>query len=302
MFYIGIKSGLGNQMFQYAYGYAAAKKTGLSAALDIRSYERQFAKDTPRAFGLQHFNISIPVAAADETAKFYTPLWFFLRRIANKLFPPQNYEFDPRQFDIKDGELRMGYWQNAKYFEEYADDIRREFTLREEFGSEAMAAINEIESLKSKGVATLLVHVRRGDYVSNPHAAAAHGTASAEYFKSGIRLVRERINLADSNEEGGAPLHVFFATEDMDWVRENIIKGFLIDIPHAFITRPGIKDYEELLVMSHCDHFVISNSSFSWWAAWLAANPHKIIVAPKRWRVDPKENTEDATPSNWLRI
>jgi hypothetical protein len=295
MFYLGIKSGLGNQMFQYAYGYTAAKKAGIPLSLDISAYDRQFAKDTPRNFTLQNYNISAPIAPIEETVKFHTPLRIFLRRIKNKIKPAINHLFDAREFDIKDGQYKEGYWQSAKYFESYADDIRKEFTLKNAFGSEAVEALREIEACKDQGITTILVHVRRGDFITNAHSVASLGILPAEYFINAIKLIQERLILASTEK----PIHIFFASEDPAWVEGHIkTEG----ISSSFITRPGIKDFEELLVMSHCDHFVISNSSFSWWSAWLATNPHKIVVAPKRWMVDPKIRTDDATPPNWLRI
>ncbi len=294
MFYIGIKSGLGNQMFQYAHGQAASKKSGLPLALDISAYGRQFAKDTPRSFTLQKYNITAPIASASETARFHTPFRIFLRRIRNKLRPFANLVFDPREFDIRDGQYKEGYWQSERYFEEAAESIRAQFTLKGDFGTEALAAISEIESKKAEGIAAILVHVRRGDFVTNPYSIASIGVLPPEYFINAIALIRERISLRSP----GQGVHVFFASEDPAWVRENI----KIDCPSSFISRPGIQDYEELLIMSKCDHFAISNSSFSWWAAWLASGSDKIVVAPKRWRANPKERADDALPPNWLRI
>lgn len=294
MFYIAIKSGLGNQMFEYAYGYTAAKKAGLDLSLDISAYGRQFAKDTPRNFTLQHFNISAPVASSEETARFHTPARIFMRRVRNKLKPFANLTFDPKEFKVKDGQYKEGYWQNEKYFLDYADDIRKQFTLKNGFGKEASDTLREIDEAKASGKQAVMVHVRRGDYVTNKHALASTGVLEVDYFKNGINLIKERLALS------GKRMHVFFASDDIEWVKENIATDSAA-ADFGFISRPGMQDYEEMLVMSHCDHFVISNSSFSWWAAWLSANPHKIVVAPKRWRVDDTD-TSDATPPNWLRI
>ncbi len=301
MFYTAIKSGLGNQMFQYAYGYTAAKKAGLDLSLDTSAYGRQFAKDTPRNFTLQHFNIEAKIATDEETARFHTTLRFFLRRVRNKLWPFANMTFYPKEFAVKDGQYKEGYWQNEKYFIDCADDIRRQFTLKAGFGPEASRALDEIRACKEKGIITVLVHVRRGDFVTNVHARAEQGALDIDYFKRGIDLIAERIALkakmGNDFEKNIPSIHIFFASDDIPWVLENI----KTDFPSSAISAPGIKDYEELLIMSNCDHFVISNSSFSWWAAWLSTNPNKIVIAPKRWRVD-NADTSDATPPNWLRI
>ena len=64
----------------------------------------------------------------------------------------------------------------------------------------------------------------------------------------------------------------------------------------------GIKDYEEIILMSLCRHSITANSSFGWWGAWLNANSDKIIIAPKRWFSDPKADDTQIVPPRWIRI
>ncbi len=307
MIYLGIKSGLGNQMFQYAFGKAASIESGLELSLDTSAYDRQFARDTPRNFGLQYFKIQTPIATDKETAKFHTKWEIFKRRLKNKISPIRNYEFKPSELRVTDGQYIEGYWQSEKYFKRHSDLIRQEFTLKNPLGAEAAQALQEIRDYKDKGYETILVHVRRGDYVTNKHSIALLGVLPPEYFSLGVEKICEEIDKrnmengsnSDSNLYAGSkPKHIFFATEDIDWVKENIKPH----INYSFISRSGIYDFEEMIVMSNCDHFVISNSSFSWWAAWLGNSPKKIVVAPKRWIVDPKVNTTDATPEDWFRV
>lgn len=300
MLYLGIKSGLGNQMFQYAFGKAASLENKIPLALDTSAYARQFAKDTPRNFGLMHFNISAPIAKDEEVLKFHNKFSIFKRRLKNKLLPLKNYEFRPSELRVRDGQYVEGFWQSDKYFRNYSDIIRQEFTLKNPLGMEAKTALSEIEDYKNQGYEIIMVHVRRGDYVTNKHSVALLGILEPDYFMNAIEKVCEEINNKNkiNNPDNPKKFHIFFASEDKDWIKENVKPH----INFSFISRPGIMDFEELIIMSKCDHFVISNSSFSWWAAWLSTNPQKVVVAPKRWIVDPKVNTSDATPESWIRI
>ena len=131
------------------------------------------------------------------------------------------------------------------------------------------------------------VHVRRGDYVNNKNANAFHGVCSPEYYRKAIELIAKRVD---------SPKYFVFS-DDIEWVKEHI------EIPNAvFVSQKDIADHEELVLMSKCKHAIIANSSFSWWGAWLNANPNKLVIAPKQWVSDSRVNTVDAIPAEWVRI
>lgn len=299
MFYLGVKSGLGNQMFQYAFGVAASLESNVPLALDITSYGRQYSKDTPRSFTLQYFNIQSPIASESEVGQFHKSFPTFIRRVRLKLSSNNNYAFDPYALKVKHGQYTEGYWQTYKYFEKYEKTVRTELTLKNPLGLEALAAVKEIEQKKAEGFDTIMIHIRRGDYVTNQHSIKMMGILDAQYFIDALSKLEHELDTRALQQNGQIkPKHIFFASEDTAWIKEHIK-------PHhsySFITRPGIYDFEELMIMSTCDHFIISNSSFSWWAAWLAHNPQKIVIAPKRWVVNPAVDTTDAVPPTWIRI
>jgi len=62
------------------------------------------------------------------------------------------------------------------------------------------------------------------------------------------------------------------------------------------------KGYEDLRLLKNCKHFIIANSSFSWWGAWLSTNPSKLVIAPKRWMKDEGYIVKDLLPENWIKI
>ena len=69
-----------------------------------------------------------------------------------------------------------------------------------------------------------------------------------------------------------------------------------------FVSDPKIQDFEEIILMSKCTHNIIANSSFSWWGAWLNPNKEKIVIAPEKWFANPKEDSKNIIPKDWIKI
>jgi hypothetical protein len=176
-----------------------------------------------------------------------------------------------------------GYWQSEKYFKEIEDIIRRDFCLKSEPGPENAAMADEI-----KGVPSVCVHVRRTDYVTDPRTNQHHGTCSPEYYRNAACLVGSQV----SNP------HFFVFSDEPDWARANLE----LPVPTTFVTHNGSeKGYEDLRLMALCQHYIIANSSFSWWGAWLG-NSGGIVVAPKRWFNTEGRDTRDLIPAGWARL
>ena len=97
----------------------------------------------------------------------------------------------------------------------------------------------------------------------------------------------------------GCEFHLFVFSDDIDIAKkEMIIKKY----PVTFVSSPAIPDYEELILMSRCQHNIIANSTFSWWGAWLNQNPNKIIIAPKLWTRKGNYVFRNIIPKSWIRI
>jgi hypothetical protein len=105
-------------------------------------------------------------------------------------------------------------------------------------------------------------------------------------------------------KKGAKVIDFFVVSDDISWVKNNMyIKSKLgIHFNTTYISKPEIKDYEEIHLMSLCHNFIISNSTFSWWGAWLSKNKNKIVIGPKQWVNDPKINTQDVMPPEWIRV
>lgn len=274
MIKVKLKGGLGNQMFQYATGLAVAIHNNTTLALDVSYYKNQPTRDTIRKFELSVFNIS-QTKTTEITEHFTTT---FLKKVKNKIFPNNPYSFDPKVFSSNNLD---GAFQNEMYFLEIRDQLLKEFTLK-----------NESSKFKEtrdyiKGIKSVAIHIRRGDYVSNPHANSYHGVLGLNYFRKAYDTIVQKI---------GKEFTLFIFTDDVDWTHEHITfhnQTYMMST-HSF------KAEEEMLLMSYCNHNIISNSSFSWWSAWLNENTEKIVIAPKQWTA--KNITCDIIPKTWTQI
>lgn len=288
MIIIKLKGGLGNQMFQYACAKHLAERNNDVLKLDLGQYRPGGtpAGDTVRTYGLDKFAISAQAASEEEIGKIGGRPSFavrLMRKIVNKLRPINSYVFDPKVLDQKGDAYLVGFFQSEKYFKDIEFIIRNEFQLKDIMGRAAHAALEDIE--RSNAVS---IHIRRGDYVNNKNANAFHGVCSPEYYHQAIELIAKRVD---------SPKYFVFS-DDIEWVKENIE----ISAPVVYVSNKDIADHEELVLMSKCKHNIIANSSFSWWGAWLNANPNKIVVVPKQWASDARVNTVDAVPAAWIRI
>lgn len=271
---VKLRGGLGNQMFQYAAGYAAARRQGKELFLDLSAYENQFSKDEPRAFELDAFNLSFARVARRRN----TVVSMFLRRAVNKLFPANPYAFKSHVFSYK---ILDGYYQNERYFLHIREHILREFALRAESG-----IFSETKKFIRSGTGVSL-HVRRGDYMRNQYAHSYHGVLGLTYYQKAYEHLVSRI---------GSDFVLFIFTDDVEWAKENLSfhKNTFI------LSGQGFNSAEELTLMSHCAHNIIANSTFSWWGAWLNQHPNKIVIAPKRWTA--KNDSSDIIPLTWTKI
>jgi hypothetical protein len=174
-----------------------------------------------------------------------------------------------------------GYWQSEKYFSGSADALRSEITLKRGLSKFNAKLADQIERCNS-----ICLHVRRGDYLAKKTMRQI-GVCDMEYYKNGIEYVASRL----INPK------IFIFTDDPHWVSENID----FDFDTSILSHNGNRgDCHDLMLMKSCKHFVISNSSFSWWGAWLSEGKGKTVIAPKRWFAGKAFNREDIHPRGWI--
>ena len=285
MIIVKLIGGMGNQMFQYALGRRLAIENKTELKLDVSGYEHQEGI-TPRAYGLGVFSVDGQIASEEEVAGIKYPNVLFAKLgLSGKGYLRERMAniFDERILHAGNDHYLEGYWQTEQYFKEIRDVLLKEFSLRPEYDHLDPSVLRAMADGES-----VALHVRRGDYVSNPETNKYHGTCSPEYYHSAIRFIADKV---------GTPTF-FVVSDDIAWVKENI----KIDFPVTYVSNGILKDYEELILMSKCKHNIIANSSFSWWGAWLNQNPDKIVIAPKQWFNDPSAAKNDIVPDSWVRM
>jgi hypothetical protein len=295
-----IKGGLGNQMFQYACARALSVKTGINLKFDITSYSKKdtasILNDTPRKFSLDKFNTEIELADEKEIEKINPLRIRLFKKIRNRiieLFVGRFNGYEDRYPVIKDKNKNIflnGNWQNEKYFKEIGNTIRTEFTLKNQMGQKSQEISNLIENIKKLGRVSISVHIRRTDYISVKINHDFFYTCDIAYYEKGLQIITGKINNKD--------IEIFVFSDDIAWVKENLKFPY----PIHFASDPLIPDYEEMYLMSLCNHNIIANSSFSWWGAWLNRNPNKIVVAPKQWFKNKTAEELDILPEEWIKI
>src|SRR3989344_5581107 len=252
-----IIGGLGNQMFQYALARHLAVKNNDDFCLDVSGFEIYKLHQ----YCLPFLKIIEKCAAEDivtwrrsQSDKLSLLSRLFCRRASYRLVKEREFCFQPEILTQKGNIYLHGYWQSEKYFLPIRNILMKEFVPKT--NSEAATKLQAQIASTPNAVA---VHVRRGDYVSNPQTNQIHGTCGPDYYLVASRLIQKR-----------APRpHFFVFSDDAAWARQNIALGGTT----TFIE--GNKNYEDLSLMSSCRHNIIANSSFSWCAAWLNDYPNK---------------------------
>jgi len=289
---VNLLGGLGNQMFQYALGRYLSLHKNTKLKLDIGSLSNG-AGCTYREYALDVFNINAKIINDDELLYFRRLKKNKFCRTLQKFYPyskrilireREGFKYDPNVFKCGKNVYLEGYWQSEKYFIDIEDVIRREFTIRLPKDQENLLLSNEINNSNS-----VCVHIRRGDYVTNKNANIYHGICSVEYYYKAIELLLNN---------GVVNPYFFVFSDDPDWARENLKLKYPVKIIDINLDKP----YEDLRLMSQCKHFVIANSSFSWWGAWLSPSNDKIVIAPKRWITNEARDINDLFPKEWIKV
>ena len=280
-----LHGGLGNQLFQYAVGRAVALRTGSELLLDARP----LADGTKGRYHLGHFSIQARVAEESELppAKSRPLAYAWWRKFGRspRFVREQGLGYNERIETVGADCYLHGYFQSQRYFADIAPTLWSDLTFKEAISGENARMAERIQKRPS-----VSMHIRRGDYIISAKAQTAHGSTDLAYFERAHEQVRSR--------SGQDPV-VYLFSDEPGWVRDNMkvdAEMVIVDI------NDGRTGHEDLRLMSLCDHNIITNSTFSWWGAWLNSSHNKIVVAPAQWFADPKLSNPDITPPGWLRI
>jgi hypothetical protein len=184
------------------------------------------------------------------------------------------YHFDENLFNnCPDFVSLLGFFQSEKYFNNVRDDLLKDFTFTDEYLEPCKRMIKDVEN-------PIALHIRRTDYTQYNH----HPICDINYYK-------EALTLFDSDRE------VIIFSDDPEWcLQESTFNN------DRFLVSETNDQYLDLCMMTLCSDFIIANSSFSWWGAWLSTNEHKKVVAPSKWfgpPLDQTNNTKDLYCEGW---
>lgn len=277
--YIKIYGGLGNQLYQYALGRALAVKHSTLCKMDLREFETYKL----HRYSLCHFQIPEYLMEETEFQQIDDPRTRKWYRRGGKIpvLREKTFCFENEILRGPSHAYFDGYWQSFRYFEEIRPILLHEITVKYFPSDQNMEWLNQIRSSES-----IALHVRRGDYISNPATRVIHGLCSQEYYQESYQKICGLVH---------KPVFFIFS-DDPSWAKNEfnyIEKKWYVD------TNSPLFNYEDLRLMSSCRHQIIANSSFSWWAAWLNRNPQKQVFAPKKWFAGEKFSIEDRIPGNW---
>jgi len=275
MITIHLMGGLGNQLFQIFSGISYAiennidfkiikTKRDLISPLDNKSLR-------PTYFDNFLINLSKFTCEKINLIKYNEPEFTY-----NKI-PFINKDF-----------IIQGYFQSPKYFKNNYKSIieligldKQKAKLREKYKD---CFNNKIISL----------HFRIGDYIKKPDY---HLILNTQYYIDALKIILKKDDICDTV--------LYFNEEQDNYIVENMINNIKKSCPQLnFIQYTnGIEDWEQLILMSLCDHNIIANSTFSWWGAYFNINPEKIVCYPSVW-FGPKCNnsTRDLFPENWVKV
>ena len=273
---VGLSGGLGNQMFQFAFGRFLQIETGIELALDASD----LFKPGQRNFALSGFQLFNWARIIRRTPLKYFVLLKIVKRLRRMnlskglwsrfglIFEPfPLFVAFPKVESLNKKEIYVaGCWQSELYFQKHRNQILQDFSPK----IMSKNAQRWEEDIRKSCSESISIHVRRGDYVTNEAANKAHGVLPLQYYKDSIELICRQTN---------EPSFYIF-TDDVSWTETNLCS---LLPKNKMVSGTKCTDLEELILMSRCRHNIMANSSFSWWGAWLNQNPNKITTSPDPW-------------------
>ena len=263
---IQLSGGLGNQMFQYAL-YLKLKTLGKNVKIDDKTEYDDRANIRP--IRLNVFDIKYPIPSEVEMLCLTDSYVDIVSKIRRKLTGRKTYEYMEKSqlFDKavleKERAYLVGCWQSEKYFADIKEEVRKAFAFRDLKLSEKMQKYEK----KIQETNSVSIHVRRGDYLEVSDVYG--GICTPEYYESAMKQM----------ETWHSDCHFFVFTNDVEWVKENYKQDNLI------IVEGNDEDagYIDMYLMTQCKHYILANSSFSWWGCYLNPSQDKKVIVPGKW-------------------
>jgi hypothetical protein len=289
MICVRLEGGLGNQFFQYAAARSLALRRGAGVLLDTSAYGQRSRRYTFRPLELHGWRIEARNATVGEMRALAVARCLPLasRMISGwQTYVERQRGYEKTFPNLPDQTYLVGYWQSPHYFSDHATAIADEIQPLQPLSRKSRDLVDHIGATTS-----VAVHVRRGDYVTLPSAAAYHGALSLPYYTAAINRIRFYVT---------QPRFYVFS-DDPEWSRAHLplSQSEAVFVDH----NQGSDAWQDLILMSHSRHHIIANSSFSWWGAWLADQRYRgaqrHVIAPARWFAGRADGIADRLPSHW---
>lgn len=266
---VRLSGGLGNQLFQYAFGRVVALEREEELLLDDFAFQR----DKNREYALQYYPIKAKKILGIR--KIYYNSIIYLNRVFR--FMPNGQSkfgiyFEKEDFGFEDlknnkADYYCGCWQNESFFDGIKKILKQELVYSQELDMSKRKVLRYIQENN-----VVAVHVRHGDYL-NVENQKSYEVPSIGYYRRAIEYLQKREKDCK---------FVFFS-DDMKWCKD----FFGQEKQCVFFEElENNSAQEDMFFMQQCKHFIIANSSFSWWAAWLGEKTNSIKIAPTKWYCD----------------
>ncbi len=263
-----IDGGLGNQLFQYAFGTQLAAQHQTDLVLDLSSYANRPA----HGYLLDSFSIGAREIRLDERKRIpgryrhgkrsilqaFALVGNEFRRLREKPFG-----FSEKYLIAPNDSYLVGYWQSEHFFRDVTTSVRAQFQPSVPLSIETLKIRDRM--LESSSIA---IHLRRGDYITSQPMAARN--LSVSYYK---KCISSQLELRPKSE-------VYVFSNDIAWCRQNLD----LPCPVHFVEHTNTMNaYEDLWLMTAAECVVIANSTFSWWGAYLGVRQDRTVYAPESW-------------------
>lgn len=279
MIIVKLWGGMCNQMFQYAFGYALAKKHNDELCFDIEFYENQpghvgkrkviSQKEFPLLSEIKTVNRSWSVEILEN--KYILHLLRYTRG-CNLVVPPYKLvveklhkHYDDIPYNKQMINFYDGYWQSDAYFCDLEEELREQFTP-------SLSVQKKVREWRATigNSCCVAVHIRRGDYLSKVNQGKITTTNDNEYYLKAFNIAKQRLT---------NPTFCFFS-DDIEWCKETFSKV----LKNVVFVENQSSDAAliDLFSIAECEHGIMSPSTFSWWGNWLR-NPNKegLVIYPK---------------------
>jgi hypothetical protein len=254
--YVYLQGGLGNQLFQYAAGISALKEYSqfTDLKLDASFYTNQKRKVIENGLTGRGYDLDL-----------------------------LNIKYNQIETTPEGSVMLQGWFQNINEFSNVIDEVKEQFTFSIQFPEHIENLKNEIISSEH----SVCIHVRRGDFITNPTAYAHNEHMNSEYYENAMKLIEDRYQ----------KVNYYVFSEDIEWCKQNIRSKNhkIIFVGDGY---SGDRDSGNFYLMQSCENHIIANSTFSWWAAFLGQS--RLTIGPKKWYKD--GTGSEMMLENWIKI